>query len=409
MMLTQLRNHPFQLFRDPFADIMRFPEIDEFPTMVSMLTSDKQEHDHNHSRRNRRRIETRENNRGVIVKAILPGLGNSDISVNFSRAPLLSKKDLKNLSSIEVPTSLKVDFAQGASSGEPFTVKLDSKSSFDIDKAKAFVFDGVLHIGIPKIEIPVCDLPILEGSSFSEEGACEESECAMKFAVAGFGRSDIQLQLDAENEKLRMSGKNARTGAQFERTLQIPGGLTKDHVRALVSNGILELRIKDPLAIEKRHIPVTNTLPNTNEHGRNKGEGGGEGEIENEIITLIRTEVPGYSSTDISCFVNVDRVLHCTKRNNRVVKLSVPNTVDIDSIQAFCEHGMLIVLAKKVPKVNAEVCSIEVQGPKDESEKARALEALHAIFATPSPPPITAVKDEDMNELAATGAPADAQ
>merc|ERR1712100_506401 len=110
-----------------------------------------------------------------------------------------------------------------------------------------------------------------------------------------------------------------------------------------VENGILEIRLRDPLAIEKRVVPVFSTsppqsLPSSKETpqpmstiSEDEGDMKTEPEKDNRVV-LMKTEVPGFSSKDIECFINVDRTIEAKrgdrspKSASRTKSTSIPST-----------------------------------------------------------------------------------
>ena len=97
---------------------------------------------------------------------------------------------------------------------------------------------------------------------------------------------------------------------------------------------------------------------------------------EDNRVVLMKTEVPGYSSKDIECFINVDRTIEA-KRGNRGVKIGIPNTIDIDSIKAYCEHGIFQVIGQTAPVAEPLSSSLAVCAPPtEEGEKQKMLQQL---------------------------------
>merc|ERR1712159_978392 len=141
-------------------------------------------------------------------------------------------------------------------------IKLRRKATHDIENAKAAVMDGVLRIAVPKITIPVVAIPVASGKIEATRRPAEESEVCLKFAVAGYSSNDISIELDAERERLKITGELEDKSSEFERVVPVPRGLSAEHVTlCAVENGILEIRLRDPLAIEKRVVPVFSTSP----------------------------------------------------------------------------------------------------------------------------------------------------
>merc|ERR1711967_164879 len=164
------------------------------------------------------------------------------------------------------PTSLRIDFLGDEQQqaerggGNVITIKLKRKATHDIENAKGLVCDGVLRVVVPKITLPAVDVKIASGEA--ERPPAEESEVTLKFAVAGYSSSDISVELDAERERLKIFGELKDKSSEFERVVPLPRGLRAEHVTlCAVENGVLELRLRDPLAIEKRIVPVLSTSP----------------------------------------------------------------------------------------------------------------------------------------------------
>merc|ERR1712070_1295879 len=218
-----------------------------------------------------RQVQTRETNRGTMVKMNVPGVSARDVKVTLTGGCLRdsSKKEdeSKLLSSIGVPTSLRIDFlgderqqAERGGGGNVITIKLKRKATYDIENAKGLVCDGVLRVVVPKITLPKVDVKVASGEA--ERPPVEESEVTLKFAVAGYSSSDISVELDAERERLKIFGELKDKSSEFERVVPVPRGLRAEHVTlCAVENGVLELRLRDPLAIEKRIVPVLSTSP----------------------------------------------------------------------------------------------------------------------------------------------------
>merc|ERR1711967_13638 len=92
-----------------------------------------------------RQVQTRETNRGTMVKMNVPGVSARDVKVTLTGGCLRdsSKKEdeSKLLSSIGVPTSLRIDFLgderQQAErgGGNNITTKLKRKATYDIENA----------------------------------------------------------------------------------------------------------------------------------------------------------------------------------------------------------------------------------------------------------------------------------
>jgi len=303
----------------------------------------------------------------------------------------------------EVPTS-SVTVALPSSS---LKIKLRRKATHDIENAKAAVMDGVLRIAVPKITIPVVAIPVASGKIEATRRPAEESEVCLKFAVAGYSSNDISIELDAERERLKITGELEDKSSEFERVVPVPRGLSAEHVTlCAVENGILEIRLRDPLAIEKRVVPVFSTsppqsLPSSKETpqpmstiNEDEGDVKTEQEKDNRVV-LMKTEVPGFSSKDIECFINVDRTIEA-KRGDRSAKIGIPNQINIDSINAYCEHGIFQVLGERVPPSSQEsVVTVPVASPSDDREKEKTVAALDAV-----------VEDDDDDDQDRDAAPA---
>ena len=359
-----------------------------------------------------RHVQTKETSKGTLVKLNVPGLSKDDIQITLRGArPVVSKEDESKLSSISgaqlqnqegVPTTMSIDFLpKGQQQQQSLTIKLRRKATHDIENAKAVVSDGILRVFVPKITLPVAHVPVASGeeSAAGERRPVDDSEVCLKFAVAGYGSKDISVELDAERERLKISGLLKDKSSQFERVVPVPRGLRAEHVTlCAVENGVLELRLRDPLAIEKRVVPVFSTSPpplqslpspqgmdaqpmitGEEEKGGKKPEQEQQQQQqpeEDNRVVLMKTEVPGYSSKDIECFINVDRTIEA-KRGNRGVKIGIPNTIDIDSIKAYCEHGIFQVIGQTAPVAEPLSSSLAVCAPPtEEGEKQKMLQQL---------------------------------
>jgi len=358
-----------------------------------------------------RHVQTKETSKGTLVKLNVPGLSKDDIQITLRGArPVVSKEDESKLSSISgaqlqnqegVPTSMRIDFLQkGEQQQQSLTIKLRRKATHDIENAKAVVADGILRVVVPKITLPVAHVPVVSREeSAAGERSVDDSEVCLKFAVAGYGSKDISVELDAERERLKISGLLKDKSSQFERVVPVPRGLRAEHVTlCAVENGVLELRLRDPLAIEKRVVPVFSTSPpplqslpspqameaqpmitGEEEKGEKKPEQEQQQQKhpeEDNRVVLMKQECPGYSSKDIECFINVDRTIEA-KRGNRGVKIGIPNTIDIDSIKAYCEHGIFQVIGQTAPVAEPLSSSLAVRAPPtEEGEKQKMLQQL---------------------------------
>ena len=355
---------------------------------------------HHHAKREHRRVETKETNRGTLIQMNVPGASSKDVTVTARGSGTLQSK---GVSISNVPTS-SVTVALPSSSLE---IKLRRKATHDIENAKAAVMDGVLRIAVPKITIPVVAIPVASGKIEATRRPVEESEVCLKFAVAGYSSNDISIELDAERERLKITGELEDKSSEFERVVPVPRGLSAEHVTlCAVENGILEIRLRDPLAIEKRVVPVFSTsppqsLPSSKETpqpmstiNEDEGDVKTEQEKDNRVV-LMKTEVPGFSSKDIECFINVDRTIEA-KRGDRSAKIGIPNQINIDSINAYCEHGIFQVLGERVPPSSQEsVVTVPVASPSDDREKEKTVAALDAV-----------VEDDDDDDQDRDAAPA---
>ena len=337
-----------------------------------------------------------------MVKMNVPGVSARDVKVTLTGGCLRdsSKKESKLLSSIGVPTSLRIDFlgdeqqqARGGG-GNNITIKLKRKASYDIENAKGLVCDGVLRVVVPKITLPAVDVKVASGEA--ERPPAEESEVTLKFAVAGYSSSDISVELDAERERLKIFGELKDRSSQFERVVPVPRGLRAEHVTlCAVENGVLELRLRDPLAIEKRIVPVFSTSPpplpsppsqevaaqvnqpmSTPTTITGSEEEKKPTEQEDNRVVLMKTEVPGYSAKDIECCINVDRTIEAKRSNGRGVKIGIPNSINVDSIKAYCEHGIFQVLGETEPPFTPRSRTVDIAGPSEDAEKQKMLKQL---------------------------------
>ena len=340
---------------------------------------------HHHAKREHRRVETKETNRGTLIQMNVPGASSKDVTVTVQGNGTLQSKGVSI--SNEVPTSSVLTVALPSSS---LKIKLRRKATHDITNAKAAVMDGVLRIAVPKITIPVVAIPVASGNIEATRRPAEESEVCLKFAVAGYSSNDISIELDAERERLKITGELEDRSSEFERVVPVPRGLSAEHVTlCAVENGILEIRMRDPLAIEKRVVPVFSTsppqsLPSSKETpqpmstiSEDEGDMKTEPEKDNRVV-LMKTEVPGFSSKDIECFINVDRTIEA-KRGDRSAKIGIPNQINIDSINAYCEHGIFQVLGERVPPSSQESVVVPVASPSDDREKAKTVAELDAV------------------------------
>jgi|TARA_B110000483_G_scaffold70738_1_gene88319 HSP20 family molecular chaperone IbpA len=355
-----------------------------------------------------RQVQTRETNRGTMVKMNVPGVSARDVKVTLTGGCLRdsSKKEdeSKLLSSIGVPTSLKIDFLGDEQQqaerggGNNITIKLKRKATYDIENAIGLVCDGVLRVVVPKITLPAVDVKVASGEA--ERPPAEESEVTLKFAVAGYSSSDISVELDAERERLKIFGELKDKSSQFERVVPVPRGLGAEHVTlCAVENGVLELRLRDPLAIEKRIVPVFSTSPPplpsppSQEVAAQVNQpiitpttiAGSEEEKkpteqQDNRVVLMKTEVPGYSAKDIECCINVDRTIEAKRSNGRGVKIGIPNSINVDSIKAYCEHGIFQVLGETEPPFTPRSVAVDIAGPSEDAEKQKMLKQLEDMM-----------------------------
>ena len=333
----------------------------------------------------------------------VPGVSARDVKVTLTGGCLRdsSKKEdeSKLLSSIGVPTSLRIDFLGDEQQqaerggGNNITIKLKRKATYDIENAKGLVCDGVLRVVVPKITLPKVDVKVASGEA--ERPPAEESEITLKFAVAGYSSSDISVELDAERERLKIFGELKDKSSEFERVVPVPRGLRAEHVTlCAVENGVLELRLRDPLAIEKRIVPVLSTSPpplpsppsqevaaQVQRMGTTTTITGSEEEKkpteqQDNRVVLMKTEVPGYSAKDIECCINVDRTIEAKRSNGRGVKIDIPNSINVDSIKAYCEHGIFQVLGETEPPFTPRAVAVDIAGPSEDAEKQKMLKQL---------------------------------
>jgi len=341
-----------------------------------------------------------------MVKMNVPGVSARDVKVTLTGGCLRdsSKKEdeSKLLSSIGVPTSLRIDFLGDEQQqaerggGNNITIKLKRKATYDIENAKGLVCDGVLRVVVPKVTLPKVDVKVASGAE-AERPPAEESEVTLKFAVAGYSSSDISVELDAERERLKIFGELKDKSSEFERVVPVPRGLRAEHVTlCAVENGVLELRLRDPLAIEKRIVPVLSTSPpplpsppsqevaaQVNQPMMTTTTITGSGEEEKKPteqqdnrVVLMKTEVPGYSAKDIECCINVDRTIEAKRSNGRGVKIGIPNSINVDSIKAYCEHGIFQVLGETEPPFTPRAVAVDIAGPSEDAEKQKMLKQL---------------------------------
>ena len=214
-------------------------------------------------------------------------------------------------------------------------------------------------------------------------------------AMVGYSSSDISVELDAERERLKIFGELKDKSSQFERVVPVPRGLRAEHVTlCAVENGVLELRLRDPLAIEKRIVPVFSTSPPplpsppsqevvaqvqpmmTPTTIAGSEEEKKPTEQQDNRVVLMKTEVPGYSAKDIECCINVDRTIEAKRSNGRGVKIGIPNSINVDSIKAYCEHGIFQVLGETEPPFTPRAVAVDIAGPSEDAEKQKMLKQL---------------------------------
>merc|ERR1712070_1192376 len=87
---------------------------------------------------------------------------------------------------------------------------------------------------------------------------------------------------------------------------------------------------------------------------------------------LMKTEVPGYSAKDIECCINVDRTIEAKRSNGRGVKIGILNSINVDSIKAYCEHGIFQVLGETEPPFMPRAVAVDIAGPSEDAEKQNA-------------------------------------
>merc|ERR1711967_166491 len=187
---------------------------------------------HHHAKREHRRVETKETNRGTLIQMNVPGASSKDVTVTARGSGTLQSKgvSISNVPTVALPSS-------------SLEIKLRRKATHDTENAKAAVIDGVLRIAVPKITIPVVAIPVASGKIEATRRPAEESEVCLKFAVAGYSSNDISIELDSERERLKITGEIEDKSSEFERVVQVPRGLSAEHVTlCAVENGILEIR-----------------------------------------------------------------------------------------------------------------------------------------------------------------------
>ena len=99
-------------------------------------------------------------------------------------------------------------------------------------------------------------------------------------------------------------------------------------------------------------------------------------EQQDNRVVLMKTEVPGYSATDIECCINVDRTIEAKRSNGTGVKIGIPNSINVDSIKAYCEHGIFQVLGETEPPFTPRAVAVDIAGPSEDAEKQKMLKQL---------------------------------
>ena len=160
--------------------------------------------------------------------------------------------------------------------------------------------------------------------------------------------------------------------------MPVPRGLSAEHVtlsrwKTTLRKSACEIRSR----LRKRVVPVFSTsppqsLPSSKETpqpmstiNEDEGDVKTEQEKDNRVV-LMKTEVPGFSSKDIECFINVDRTIEA-KRGDESAKIAI-DQVNIDSINAYCEHGIFQVLGERVPPSSQESIVVPVASPSSDRE-----------------------------------------
>ena len=173
MLTTSLR--PFHVLDSALAselDDLFFDAVDAIAvpdailgerTTLTPLDNNATTRYHHYAKREHRRAETKETNRGTLIQMNVPGASSKDVTVTARGSGTLQSK---GVSISNVPTS-SITVALPSSSLE---IKLRRKATHDIENAKAAVMDGVLRIAVPKITIPVVAIPIASGVLFPKYG-----------------------------------------------------------------------------------------------------------------------------------------------------------------------------------------------------------------------------------------------
>ena len=298
-------------------------------------------------------VETiRETKKGIYITTSMPGKSKNDVKVEVTR-PV----------SLTAYPSLAASIAVFDISDEhkaPLMFKLPRKANWG--DARCVLSDGVLRIAIPRIAIDKRSVAVHQGTF--EDKEVSNGTVSLRFQVPGFAANEIHLEIDADNERIVMFGQLSDKSRQFHRNLSVPRTTRPEHVEAYCSNGLLDLRIQDPHAIEPRTVEIL-SAKSMEEKGK-------------EPISLMRHEVPGFSSKDLEFQVNADRTIEA-KRGIRTVKIGLPNTIAIETIRAYCEHGIFEVLGDKVADIASQKTMIEVLGPTSDEEKATLIKSLESV------------------------------
>ena len=225
----------------------------------------------------------------------------------------------------------------------------------------------------------------------------EENEGKLKAMVEEAERVERECVEASNGNKSTYLSKVAQftKSSEFERVVPVPRGLRAEHVTlCAVENGVLELRLRDPLAIEKRIVPVFSTSPPplpsppsqevaaqvqpmmTPTTIAGSEEEKKPTEQQDNRVVLMKTEVPGYSAKDIECCINVDRTIEAKRSNGRGVKIGIPNSINVDSIKAYCEHGIFQVLGETEPPFTPRAVAVDIAGPSEDAEKQKMLKQL---------------------------------
>lgn len=301
-----------------------------------------------------------ETQKGILITTTCPGRSAKDLRVKMTTAAVAS------LTAPSFHPSIAIHTTNEKEKQPPILFKLPRKSGFDAKGARAYAYQGFLRVAVPKITKEKKNIPVIEGTFEKKE--VSDSEVKLSFKIPGFASNEVTLTLDADNENIEMFVQLGDKSRQFHRKVSVPRTLTPEHVSCFCANGLLELRIKDPSAIEARTIEI---LPNQPMAEEGKKE-------EKKPISLMRHEVPGFSWKDVECILNSDQTIEA-RRGDRRVKIGIPNTIDVSSIRAYCEHGIFELLADKIPDLNPNENLVKVEGPTSEEEKNKLQNALESI------------------------------